>query len=94
MKLVSLDAGSCIRRFSTDKVRTASFARISDISYIPNALAVKLNTLLKLEKLTKQIKSVAVIEHYLGTVFADKSACWVLISELNLEVPFHYKIQS
>ena len=45
-------------------------------------------------KLTKQIKSVAVIEHYLGTVFADKSACWVLISELNLEVPFQYKIQS
>ena len=69
-----------------------NFARISDISYIPNALAVKLNTLLKLEKLTKQIKSVAVIEHYLGTIFADKSACWVLISELNLEVPFHYKI--
>ena len=56
---------------------------------------MKLNTLLSLKILQqKQIKSVAVIEHYLGTVFADKSACWVLISELNLEVPFQYKIQS
>ena len=31
-----------------------NFARISDISYIPNALAVKLNTLLKLEKFLLQ----------------------------------------